>query len=330
MKTAVIVRWGAFGDCVIITPVLKRLKELGYHVTVDTSERGGKVFENNPNIDKINIGKDNSMKPGELILYWEKLKRDLKPDKFINFSESIECNVALHPIGPRYIYPKKERYPVCNKNYYDVTEAWAKMEGCQKTPILYFTDKEREEAKSYIKPNKFNILWNLSGSGQQKVYPWTDYIMGEVLKNHAIDNGKDNSVHFITTGDKRCQMLETHSDKDVTNLSGEISVRIAMCLTEYVNLVVSPDTGVLHASGCYSTPKIGLLGHTTVTNITKYFINDYSIEAECACAPCFHLIYDHTVQCPVEPLTQAAWCMAEGLPPRRTYDVIERVIKKHK
>jgi ADP-heptose:LPS heptosyltransferase len=50
-----------------------------------------------------------------------------------------------------------------------------------------------------------------------------------------------------------------------------------MALTKFVDLVISPDTGVLHASGCYDTPKIGLLGHTTIENITKYFKNDYSI-----------------------------------------------------
>ena len=42
-----------------------------------------------------------------------------------------------------------------------------------------------------------------------------------------------------------------------------------MILTKLVDLVISPDTGVLHASGAFDTPKIGLLGHTTIENITK-------------------------------------------------------------
>ncbi len=102
-----------------------------------------------------------------------------------------------------------------------------------------------------------------------------------------------------------------------------------MCLTGLVDLVVSPDTGVLHASGAFGTPKIGLLGHTSIENITKHFINDYSIESTASCAPCFRLIYDHVAQCPVDMDTTGAWCQAVGIPAETLVDRIEKVIDKH-
>ena len=321
MKKCLIIRWGAYGDCLCITPALKRLKELGYYNIVNTSQRGEKVFKNNPNIDEIFVGKDKEKTPNELLRYWADLEKDLKPDKVINFSESIECNVALHPICPMYMYPKKERYERCNRNYYDATEEWAGLKHCQKLPEMYFTPEEEMQAISMLDRNKFNILWCLSGSGRQKVYPWVDYIIGELLKNY-----KD--INFTTIGDVRCQLLETLENERVRNLSGNVDMRLAMLLTRYADLVVSPDTGILHASGMFETPKIGLLGHTTVTNITKYFKNDYSIEAKCACSPCFRLIYDTSIQCPVEPVTGAAWCMAEGIDPKEVYDRIEQVYQK--
>lgn len=320
MKKALVIRYGAYGDMIIITPVLKRLKEMGYHVILNTNKRGSEVLENNPNIDEY-IMHDESVHIDKLPEHWEKLKSDINADKFINFSESLECNVALHPIQPQYNYTKRERFEMCNKNYYDETEKWAKLEGCQKLPELYFTPFELGEAKKHIKSGKFNILWQLSGSGKQKVYPWADYVIGEILKNY-----KD--INFITTGDERCQMLESVEDPDITNLSGVIPVRVAMAMTGLVDLVISPDTGVLHASGCYQTPKIGLLGHTTRTNITKYFENDYSLEANCACAPCFRLIYEHDIQCPIEFVTHAAWCMAEGISPERLNERISSIINR--
>jgi ADP-heptose:LPS heptosyltransferase len=306
---ALVIRYGAYGDMIIITPVIKKLKEEGYYVILNTNKRGKEVFENNPYVDEI-MEHDEKMSIDKLPDHWDKIKKEVSPDKFINFSESIECNVALHPI---------QRFERCNKNYYDETEKWAKLNGCQKIPELFFTSSELEEARSKVAAGKFNILWQLSGSGRQKVYPWSDYVIGEILKNH-----KD--IHIITTGDERCQMLESIEDPDITNLSGKIPVRIAMCLTQFVDLVVSPDTGILHAAGCYTVPKIGLLGHTTIENITKYFINDYSLEAECACAPCFRLIYDHDIQCPIEFVTHAAWCQAEGIKPERLYGRINEVI----
>jgi len=318
MKKVLIVRYGAYGDMLVITPAVKKLKEEGYYVILNTNKRGKEIFANNSNVDEY-IMHDEEMAIDALYDHWEKLKKEVAPDKFINFGESIECNVALHPISPIYNYTKAERLALCNKNYYDVTEEWADLKDCQKLPELYFIPLELEEAQKYIRPEKINILWQLSGSAKQKVYPWTDYVIGEILKNHI-------DIHIITTGDERCQLLESVEDPDITNLSGKIPVRIAMCLTGFVDLVISPDTGVLHASGCYPTPKIGLLGHTTRTNITKYFINDYSLEANCACSPCMRLIYDHDVQCPIDVITRAAWCMAVGISPERLYDRINNII----
>jgi ADP-heptose:LPS heptosyltransferase len=318
MKKALVIRYGAYGDMIIITPVLKRLKELGYHVILNTNKRGKEVLENNPNVDEF-IEHDEKMSIDDLPEHWEKIKKEINPDKFINFSESLECNTVAHPFQPAYNYTKKERFDLFNVNYYEATEKWAGLEGCQKLPELYFTPFEVEEAKKHIIPDKINILWQLSGSGHQKVYPWADFVMGEVLKNF-------NNVRFITTGDEKCQLLESITDENILNLSGRIPARTAMALTSLVDLVISPDTGVLHASGCYPTPKIGVLGHTTRTNITKHFLNDYSLEAECACAPCFRLIYDHSIQCPIEFVTHAAWCMAEGIKPERLYDRIKSVI----
>ena len=313
-----IIRLGAYGDHLCISPVIKRLKELGHYVVFNTNDRGKEVFEHCPHIDELIVDEEKHSLDS-LDAHWKEIKERVKPDEVINFSESLECNCALHPINPEYIYPKKERYAKGNRNYYDISAEWAKVEGCQKTPELFLSAEEEEKAKSYLKEGKFNILWALSGSGKNKVYPWAEYVIGEIFKNY-----KD--VHVITVGDYKCKLLETFPHEGITNLSGEIPMKISMALTKFVDLVIAPDTGVLHASGCFDTPKIGLLGHTTIENITKYFKNDHSIEADCACAPCFRLIYDHSVQCPVDVVTKAAWCMSQGITPERVYERIKNVI----
>jgi len=327
LKKALVIRLGAYGDMIILTPAIKKLKKLGYYVILNTGKRGRDVFKNNPNVDEY-IDYDDEKPPASLEDYWKDLQTRVDPDLFCNFSESLECNVALHPIQPAYNYTKRERMAmVADINYYDATETWLQEKavlkdgqrlpklGLQKLPKLYFSKEEVKEAEGCLKPGAFNILWQLSGSAKQKVYPWSDFVIGEVLKNYE-------GVHFITTGDERCQMLESITDEAITNLSGKIPVRTAFCLTKMVDLVVSPDTGVLHASGCFNTPKIGILGHTTRKNITKYFKNDYSLEADCDCAPCLRMIYDFDIQCPIEVITHAAWCMAEGIRPERLYGAI--------
>lgn len=320
-KKALVIRLGAFGDMVIITPALTRLKELGYYVILNTTHRGLKIFQGDSRIDEF-IEHDESMPVEKVAEHWDKQKEDIQHDYYVNFSESIECNLALHPTDPSYNYSKQERAERCNRNYYDVSNEWAHLSGCDKRPSLQFDKETEKKAKKYIKKG-FNVLWCLSGSGHNKTYPWTDYIIGDMLKNYP-------DTHILFVGNDRCQLLQTYHDKRITNLSGELDIKTSMCLTKHVDLVISPDTGILHASGCFSTPKIGLLGHTTKENITKYFENDYSIEADCSCAPCFRLIYDFNIQCPIEPVTHAAWCQAVGLRPERVYEQYEKVRKNAK
>jgi heptosyltransferase-2 len=332
-KKALVIRTGAYGDMLIISPLFKALKGKGYHVILHTGQRGIDVLKNNPYIDEIIPyeleGKENPQIEKE----WEELEKKINPDWFGNYAESIEVNISLHPKSPIYNYPKQERYKRGNRNFYEVTEELSQRDFGRNSikfdeyrPQLFFDKEEIETVTQYIEDDKFNILWALSGSGGQKVYPWTDYVMGEILKNY-------DNVHFITVGDERCQILEDMiDDKNITNLSGEISFRQSMILTSLVDLVISPDTGVLHAAGAFITPKIGLLGHTTIENITKHFINDYSIQADeklAPCSPCFRLIYNHKIQCPLDKLTLGAWCMSKGIEKEVLYKRIEEVIEKH-
>jgi len=53
LKKALVIRYGGIGDAIIATPVLRALKEEGYHVTFNTSDNGVEIAKHNPNVDKI-------------------------------------------------------------------------------------------------------------------------------------------------------------------------------------------------------------------------------------------------------------------------------------
>jgi len=330
-----VIRQGAFGDMLIITPILRFLKSRGHEVHVLTSDRGRDILKNNTNVDKLHYIEAKERTDEELHKAWKEKEEEIKAEKVINFTESIEVHIALHPRSPKYNWPKAERKAVANKNYYEETLNWSKlpldekaMYDCMESdffnPEMFYDFEELSQAKNYVRPDKFNILVCLSGSGKNKAYPWMPAVMGECIK-------EIEDVHLITVGDEMCQLLEIQGEK-VTNLSGKIPIRVSMALTGLVDLVISPDTGVLHASGQYDTPKIGLLGHTTIENITKHFRNDYSIEADersAECAPCFRLIYNVSIQCPQDPLSKAAYCMSHGIDPKEVFNRIKEVYAKH-
>jgi ADP-heptose:LPS heptosyltransferase len=321
MKTALVIRCGAYGDNLIISPIFKALRNEGYEkIICHTGKRGMEVLGGNPNIDEFipyeKEGIDNPQASEE----WEALEKRINGQYSKNFAESLEVNISLHPRSAVYSYPKYERYERGNRNFYEVTEQIAEVKFENYYPDIYLTDEEIEKAESLRKKGLINILWGLSGSGQNKAYPWTEYAMGELIKNYS-------NIHIISVGDEKCQIIEPWVEKTdkFTNLSGRITFRESIALTKVVDLVVAPDTGLLHASGAFDTPKIGILGHTTIENVTKHFRNDFSLEADqnlCECSPCFRLIYDHKLQCPIDVNTHASWCMSHGQPVQRLYERI--------
>lgn len=309
-----VVRIGAFGDVVITTPLIRELKKRDNEVYVLTSERGEQILRYNPNIDKLIVHKKNSIPNDKLGEYFEEVSKENKCDKVIDLCSSIETELCLYPIQPEYNWSKQERSDLCNKNYYEHMFYKAGLDITEDTdlkPEVFFSEKEKEDAaifkSNYI--GKKLIIVGLSGSGLNKAYPHFQYVMSAVLEGN-----KD--VMFITTGDESCKVLEAGLVHErVLHRSGVWSFRQSMAACQFGDAVIAPDTGILHASGCFDTPKIGLFGATTKENVTKHFANDYSLEASCSCAPCFRLIYRVNEQCPVETDSGATFCMGLGLDP---------------
>ena len=234
---------------------------------LSTSATGMKILMGNPNVDKFLEYEANSVKDEDLEKYWEDLRVSEGCDKLINLCESIERSISLRPTEPQYFYPKQERKAICDRNFYEYTFTHAGVEWDMATsfrPELFFTEEEETEMQNFFSHDKkaFWILWGLSGSGNNKTYPYTDYVIKEILKKHK-------NVKFVTVGDELCQMLEGIKDNRVVRRAGRWSMRDSALACKYVNLVVCPDTGLLHSAGCFDTPKIGLIGSNTKNNLTK-------------------------------------------------------------
>ncbi len=340
-------RTGAFGDVLITTPLIRHLHSQGHQIFYVTGDRGFEVLKNNPHVFKL-LKNDESVKNENLGDHIQWLKEKNRCERVIDLNESIECALSQHPRSANYKLPKRERISRFNRNFYEYCfehagEAYPSFpldsDGQARiinsdtlkvfNPELFFDQSELNEAKKYLKSDCFNVLIGLAGSGNNKAYPWIMDLCNSIGKNYP-------NVHIITVGDLKCQILEDIETPDlsnVTKLSGKISMRTSMALTGLVNLVIAPDTGIIHAAGCYDTPKICLLGHNTIECITKHFINDYSIQADkklAPCAPCLYMIYDMKQQCPLSVTTNSSICMADGLPLNTVFGKFKEVYDFYK
>jgi ADP-heptose:LPS heptosyltransferase len=299
-KSAIVVRYGAIGDLVMVTPVLRQLKKEGYFVIANIHNGMQPVLTCNPNIDAYLLQKTNEVPQDKLSYYWKKLSYGV--DKFINLSESIEGSL-LRPEGRASFHSSKEkRHEECNVNYMDQTMDWAgypEMKGEQ--PELFFSKSEHKYIKKFLRKYEgyFVVLISLSGSSIHKAYPYMEHVVTQFLENYS-------DTVAITVGDIACKLLEWDHPRTLA-LSGNIKLRKSLILTQYADLVIGTETGILNAASCFDTPKIVLLSHSSIENLTKYWKNCESVEPNVHCYPCHQLHYTKE-SCPLNSKTESPLC----------------------
>ena len=333
VKTACIVRYGGFGDMIQVASLFPLLKEQGYRVCVNVTERGEDICKSDPHIDELLTQKTDQIQANRLTEYWDIMSPCF--DKFVQLSESIEGHLLL--IGDRFEtidgkpfkvkgdprfeeLSKDEVHKICNKNYMEETHDRADVPYKFK-PRFYPTNKEIKWAKDVRRRIKSRniILWSLSGSSVHKVYPWTDAVMSQILLTR-------DDVSFITVGDDLCQLLESgwEKEKRVITRSGKWSIRKTLAFLDVCDMVIGPETGVLNASSTLDCHKIVMLSHSSKENLSKHWKNTTTLEPNYYpnfCYPCHKMHWGFST-CNRDAETGGAMCAANIKPEDVVSDIL--------
>ena len=305
MATKILItRLGAIGDMIMVTPLLRLLKQAGNHVTLNCKKYSKAVLKCNPYIDEF-IVHDDSIPIEKLDAHLDELARGY--DRHINLTGSIEnaLLVTSHQEESKWSHAKRHRE--LNRNYYDEMLVLGGRDEKGLNGELYFSPVEkmraREEMKKY--KGKFVILWSLSGSSHHKSWP-----MAEQAARSFLDAYED--VVIITVGDDLCRLLEWEHPRTIQR-SGKWILRKSLIMTKYADLVIGTETGILNAAGCFSTPKVILLSHSSKENLSKHWRNCTSIEPDVECYPC-HKLHFSLGTCVLDKGTKTPICMTSVAP----------------
>ena len=333
VKTVCIVRYGGFGDMIQVSSLFPLLKEQGYRICVNVTERGEDICRSDPHIDELLIQKTDQIQANRLTEYWDIMSPCF--DKFVQLSESIEGNLLL--IGDRFetldgkavkvsgdkrftTLSKEEVHKICNKNYMEETHDRADVP-YKFNPRFYPTNKEIRWAKDVRRRIKSRhiILWSLSGSSVHKVYHWTDAVISNILINR-------DDVSFITVGDDLCQLLEAgwEKEKRVITKSGKWSIRKTLAFLDVCDVVIGPETGVLNAASTLDCHKIVMLSHSSKENLSKHWSNTTTLEPNYYsnfCYPCHKMHWGFNT-CNRDEETGGAMCAANIKPEDVVSDIL--------
>lgn len=319
-KTVCLSRYGAYGDAIWLSPVFEKLQQDGHYVIFNCTERCFDIQKRNPNIDCFWLQETDEVQNEQLGPHWEALAK--KVDKFINLSGSVEGVLLKTPQDPLYNASKAERHAVCDVNYQDRTMALAGYpEEKGKRPTLHFSPSEEEWAKAFREKHKgFLVVVGLTGSSFHKTYPYMDAAI------HAILEGLPEAI-VVGVGEAGVSgIIEPHPR--YVDMCGKTKIRKSLILTKIADVVISPETAVANGASCFDTPKIILLSHSSVENLTKYWTNCHSIEPPVSCFPCHKLHYE-AASCPRDENLQMPICVSL-LHPKLILEKVETVYDRWK
>jgi len=284
VKTAFVMRGGTgIGDLLMTTPVPRLLVAQGYEVDVGVWPQNRAVYEYNPFVRAQVLYPENQ----DQYFEWQ-AQIEQNYDRIIDLGYTVEKRFLHRTDGFFGPIPsmKERRVTAAGKNYYTETLKAAGFDG-PKLPEIYPSREETDILDRYqeeiIQDGRKILFWNLNGSTKNK------FIVKGLQYIKAVLAQVPDSIHHIITG----------MNFDAQNLPDDPRVRIAdwdlrttILLTQLVNVVIGPESGLVNAAGAWGTPKVILYSHSAPENLGAHFLNHYPICPDCDCHPCYLIPLD--------------------------------------
>ena len=273
-KTALVCRFGAFGDLLQSSSVWTALSEEGYHVTLMTSNPGADIITHDPHISEIMLLDKDQIPNAHLGEFWAWQAK--KFTKFVNLSESVEGTFLAMPGRTAYeAWTPMVRHKHMDYNY---VQHQHELAGVAHKPRVKFWATKEEKAWAAAQRKKmgdFVVLWSLAGSSVHKTWAGLDAIIAAMMLNYK-------TVTVVLCGGPEAAILEAgwENEPRVLLTCGKWSIRQSLSFAQVADLVIGPETGVLNSVANEPMPKMVFLSHSTAENLTRDWENTVSLQSK--------------------------------------------------
>jgi ADP-heptose:LPS heptosyltransferase/predicted SAM-dependent methyltransferase len=295
-KSVAIVRSGNFGDALWASSIAAPLKREGYHVTAYVEPFGEAVIKADPNIDRIIVLDRDAMPVHEWGPYFKHEKA--RYSRWINFIQTAEVELLKTPDQASFYWPAEIRRALCDHNY---VEMMHRVAGVPYQLAQRFFPTAEESAWAQLERSKMKgrvvVLAN-TGSTAPKWWPYAPVFV-QLLA--------ELGIHSVIVGDLKGFEYPRH---ELVHVMGKDTwpIRQSITFAMHATAVVGQETGLLNALALESVPKVVLLSHSTVANLTRDWSATRSLHGDVPCYPCHQIHYQHSEHCPQHPETKAALC----------------------
>jgi ADP-heptose:LPS heptosyltransferase len=271
-KTICLMRVGGFGDLTLMTPVMREMKRRWptCHIVFCCQNLYGAVLQNLPYVD-------------EILDYPLPYERAEKMDAWVFFEKAVEKNPRAQELHMTDLFAEIAGLSGAGR----ANESSGKF--------IAFQTKWTDDKKPDYVVTKNEAIWAL------EQYPRTDkrqracvqFITSTANRNYlqmsAVILGllnKKFEVFLMGGPGEAGETKEMETFRDLT--SKGLSFRQSCAVVNSADIVIGPDSALVHIAGALGVPAVGLYGPFPGDLRTRYCPTTYAITAKGICAPCFH------------------------------------------
>lgn len=203
-------------------------------------------------------------------------------DEYVKVLQGLKCirNINKEETEYTYIINSTQKLSDYLYNRTDALFDFAHVHGDNgnRTPELQIGWQEKMWANRHLHLRKQNIVISPAGTFQSRTYPLHNLI--ELIKQ--LD---DNNKHVILVHNNPIS-FEHEQEYDLTNLTGQLSIRQLMAIIHEANATITVDTATMHIAGALKKPFVLLVSTIPSEWVLKYYPTGVSIKSDMECSPC--------------------------------------------
>ncbi|MDD3593919.1 MAG: glycosyltransferase family 9 protein [Candidatus Gastranaerophilales bacterium] len=281
-KKFLIIRFGAIGDVVVTTGLVRALKKTGAQIDYLTTKAPSLLLENDPDIEKIWLLESKSY--FNILNLADKFRQE-KYDCIFNLQPSVRTKILCTLSFPKKTVTYKKDYKFhAVENFFDTGKKYCPDLELDKNLKLFLPEELKEKMNTRLENKKricFNIGANSSRQGRKwEVKNWAQ--LAQMIKEKY-------DVQIVAIGaqedvEKVNELTSLYSG--ITSFAGKLSLTESACLISCCDLIISGDTGPLHIATALGPVCIGLYGCPAPSRSGPYGEKHSVIVSTLPCAPC--------------------------------------------
>jgi ADP-heptose:LPS heptosyltransferase len=285
---------GGIGDMIMVTPVLRGLRERfrDKQIHLMIPDQFKDIFKYNPYVDKI-IPVNNTMYD-----YYE-YKYDI----------SSAC-------------AKYESELVKNKQPLEKTrvQVFCEVAGVSPSryrPELFLSIEEVDWAKKFLASYSENIIIAIGIQAAESYRDWPIEYFHELFQKMEQENKK---IKFLILGKERIWDFPYNNIIDAAGFP----LRKYLSLVSQCQLVLTPDTSLLHVAGAFNKETIALFGPIDSRSRCKLYPKTVILQDKLECIPCWRNAY---IPCKINHDLDKSVCMG-NIKPEKVIELISKILNK--